>query len=270
MTISGKIAKDVFEIVWNEGGDPRAIVETRGLKQVTDVSALEKLVDEIIAIESGQSRRRQDQSEGDRVVRRPSDEGVRRQSQPASGQRSSQEASRHLSATFVGARTCGKFRRARCAHAPSVAKISRSRLPRGVADGLQRHRRSESPAPIRAFCVPKRPPEGLFEPFAAKKFCLGESVTASAFAAAKACACEASCSAREREEQTTTRDKNPQFIGISASHEKQIANARTTENLFDADFAKYRRAFARRRRGAALTHKIKRSHCYFFPAVVIG
>jgi aspartyl-tRNA(Asn)/glutamyl-tRNA(Gln) amidotransferase subunit B len=48
-TISGKIAKDVFEIVWNEGGDPRAIVETRGLKQVTDVSALEKLVDEIVA-----------------------------------------------------------------------------------------------------------------------------------------------------------------------------------------------------------------------------
>jgi aspartyl-tRNA(Asn)/glutamyl-tRNA(Gln) amidotransferase subunit B len=48
-TISGKIAKDVFEIVWNEGGEPRTIVETRGLKQVTDVSALEKLVDDIIA-----------------------------------------------------------------------------------------------------------------------------------------------------------------------------------------------------------------------------
>jgi aspartyl-tRNA(Asn)/glutamyl-tRNA(Gln) amidotransferase subunit B len=48
-TISGKIAKDVFEIVWNEGGDPRAIVETRGLKQVTDVAALEKLVDDIVA-----------------------------------------------------------------------------------------------------------------------------------------------------------------------------------------------------------------------------
>jgi aspartyl-tRNA(Asn)/glutamyl-tRNA(Gln) amidotransferase subunit B len=47
--ISGKIAKDVFEIVWTEGGDPRAIVETRGMKQVTDLSALEKLVDEIIA-----------------------------------------------------------------------------------------------------------------------------------------------------------------------------------------------------------------------------
>ncbi len=48
-TISGKIAKDVFEIVWNEGGDPRAIVEARGLKQVTDVSELEKLVDGIVA-----------------------------------------------------------------------------------------------------------------------------------------------------------------------------------------------------------------------------
>jgi aspartyl-tRNA(Asn)/glutamyl-tRNA(Gln) amidotransferase subunit B len=48
-TISSKIAKEVFEIVWNEGGDPRAIVETRGLKQVTDVSALEKLVDDIVA-----------------------------------------------------------------------------------------------------------------------------------------------------------------------------------------------------------------------------
>jgi aspartyl-tRNA(Asn)/glutamyl-tRNA(Gln) amidotransferase subunit B len=48
-TISGKIAKDVFEIVWNEGGDPRAIVETRGLKQVTDLSELEKLVDDILA-----------------------------------------------------------------------------------------------------------------------------------------------------------------------------------------------------------------------------
>jgi aspartyl-tRNA(Asn)/glutamyl-tRNA(Gln) amidotransferase subunit B len=48
-TISGKIAKDLFEIVWNEGGDPRAIVEQRGLKQVTDVGAIEKTVDGIIA-----------------------------------------------------------------------------------------------------------------------------------------------------------------------------------------------------------------------------
>ncbi len=48
-TISGKIAKDLFEIVWSEGGDPRAIAEQRGMKQVTDVGAIEKTVDEIIA-----------------------------------------------------------------------------------------------------------------------------------------------------------------------------------------------------------------------------
>ncbi|HEU4659990.1 MAG TPA: Asp-tRNA(Asn)/Glu-tRNA(Gln) amidotransferase subunit GatB [Pseudolabrys sp.] len=48
-TISGKIAKDLFEIVWTEGGDPRAIVEARGMKQVTDLGAIEKAVDEIIA-----------------------------------------------------------------------------------------------------------------------------------------------------------------------------------------------------------------------------
>ncbi len=48
-TISGKIAKDLFEIVWSDGGDPRAIVEQRGMKQVTDVGAIEKTIDEIIA-----------------------------------------------------------------------------------------------------------------------------------------------------------------------------------------------------------------------------
>ncbi len=48
-TISGKIAKDVFEIVWAEGGDPRSIVEERGLRQVTDLAALEKIVDDIVS-----------------------------------------------------------------------------------------------------------------------------------------------------------------------------------------------------------------------------
>jgi aspartyl-tRNA(Asn)/glutamyl-tRNA(Gln) amidotransferase subunit B len=48
-TISGKIAKDVFDIVWNEGGDPKTIVEERGMKQVTDLGAIEKVVDDIIA-----------------------------------------------------------------------------------------------------------------------------------------------------------------------------------------------------------------------------
>jgi aspartyl-tRNA(Asn)/glutamyl-tRNA(Gln) amidotransferase subunit B len=47
--ISGKIAKDLFEIVWTEGGDPREVVERRGMKQVTDTAAIEAAVDKIIA-----------------------------------------------------------------------------------------------------------------------------------------------------------------------------------------------------------------------------
>ena len=47
--ISGKIAKDLFEIVWNEGGDPTEIVEIRAMKQVTDMGAIETAVDKIMA-----------------------------------------------------------------------------------------------------------------------------------------------------------------------------------------------------------------------------
>jgi aspartyl-tRNA(Asn)/glutamyl-tRNA(Gln) amidotransferase subunit B len=47
--ISGKIAKDLLDIVWAEGGDPRTIVETRGLRQVTDTSAIERAIDTVIA-----------------------------------------------------------------------------------------------------------------------------------------------------------------------------------------------------------------------------
>ena len=47
--ISGKIAKDLFEIVYTEGGEPAQIVEARGMKQVTDTGAIETAVDQIIA-----------------------------------------------------------------------------------------------------------------------------------------------------------------------------------------------------------------------------
>ncbi len=47
--ISGKIAKDVFEILWTESGDPAEIVEARGLRQVTDTGAIAKAVEEVIA-----------------------------------------------------------------------------------------------------------------------------------------------------------------------------------------------------------------------------
>jgi len=52
--ISGKIAKELFEIVYTEGGDPSEIVETRGMKQVTDTSAIEAAVDEVIAANPAQ------------------------------------------------------------------------------------------------------------------------------------------------------------------------------------------------------------------------
>ncbi len=52
--ISGKIAKELFEIVYTEGGDPAEIVEQRGMKQVTDTGAIEAAVDEIIAANPAQ------------------------------------------------------------------------------------------------------------------------------------------------------------------------------------------------------------------------
>lgn len=48
-TISGKIAKTIFEALWNKEGDVDEIIESRGLKQVSDSGAIEKLIDEIIA-----------------------------------------------------------------------------------------------------------------------------------------------------------------------------------------------------------------------------
>jgi aspartyl-tRNA(Asn)/glutamyl-tRNA(Gln) amidotransferase subunit B len=47
--ISGKIAKDLFEIIYTEGGDPSEIVEARGMRQVTDTGAIEAAVDEVLA-----------------------------------------------------------------------------------------------------------------------------------------------------------------------------------------------------------------------------
>ena len=48
-TISGKIAKDLLDIVWKEGGDPRQVVESRGLKQVTDTGAIDAAIEAVIA-----------------------------------------------------------------------------------------------------------------------------------------------------------------------------------------------------------------------------
>jgi aspartyl-tRNA(Asn)/glutamyl-tRNA(Gln) amidotransferase subunit B len=47
-TISGKIAKEVLDIVWVEGGDPRTLVESRGLRQVTDSGAIDAAIEAVI------------------------------------------------------------------------------------------------------------------------------------------------------------------------------------------------------------------------------
>ncbi len=48
-TISGKIAKDVFDTMWNEGSEADSIIESKGLKQINDTGALEAMVDKVIA-----------------------------------------------------------------------------------------------------------------------------------------------------------------------------------------------------------------------------
>jgi len=52
--ISGKMAKDLFEILWTEGGDPAAVASAHGMQQVTDTGALEAAVDAIIAANPAQ------------------------------------------------------------------------------------------------------------------------------------------------------------------------------------------------------------------------
>lgn len=53
-TISGKIAKTVFDTMWAEGGSADEIIEKKGLKQVTDSSAIEGIVDQVIAANPAQ------------------------------------------------------------------------------------------------------------------------------------------------------------------------------------------------------------------------
>ena len=53
-TISGKIAKQVFDAMWDGAGTADAVIEAKGLKQITDSSAIEAAVDEVIAANPGQ------------------------------------------------------------------------------------------------------------------------------------------------------------------------------------------------------------------------
>jgi aspartyl-tRNA(Asn)/glutamyl-tRNA(Gln) amidotransferase subunit B len=48
-TLSGKLAKQVFEAMWSEGGEADAIIEARGLKQMSDSGEIERIIDEVMA-----------------------------------------------------------------------------------------------------------------------------------------------------------------------------------------------------------------------------
>lgn len=53
-SVSGKVAKDIFETMWNGEGEADEIIEAKGLKQISDSSALEKMADEVIAANPSQ------------------------------------------------------------------------------------------------------------------------------------------------------------------------------------------------------------------------
>ena len=53
-TLSGKIAKNVFEAMWRGEGSPDQIIESKGLKQISDAGAIEKLVDEVLVANARQ------------------------------------------------------------------------------------------------------------------------------------------------------------------------------------------------------------------------
>jgi aspartyl-tRNA(Asn)/glutamyl-tRNA(Gln) amidotransferase subunit B len=54
-TISGKIAKEVFDAMWNGEGDADAVIAAKGLKQITDTGALENVIDDVIAANPNQT-----------------------------------------------------------------------------------------------------------------------------------------------------------------------------------------------------------------------
>ena len=53
-TISGKIAKEVFEAMWATGNTADAIIQEKGLRQITDTAAIERVIDEVMAKNPGQ------------------------------------------------------------------------------------------------------------------------------------------------------------------------------------------------------------------------
>ena len=74
-TISGKIAKEVFEVMWAESAEADAVIESRGLKQITDTGAIERAIERGDGRESRAARRlSRGKGQAVRLLRRPGDE----------------------------------------------------------------------------------------------------------------------------------------------------------------------------------------------------
>jgi hypothetical protein len=87
-TVSGKLAKDVFEAMWAEGKDANAIIEAKGLKQITDTGRDREGYRRRDGRESAPARGLPlGQGQAVRLLRRPGDESDRRQGQPGAGER---------------------------------------------------------------------------------------------------------------------------------------------------------------------------------------
>ena len=95
-TISGRIAKDVFSEMFETGADPAAIVEQKGLKQISDASALERVAERDHRRQPRSGRKAAGQPQGLRLVRRPGDEGDPGPGQPPAGQRGAAEEAGRL------------------------------------------------------------------------------------------------------------------------------------------------------------------------------
>ena len=155
------------------------------------------------------------------------------------------------------------------AFAKSTPKISHAALSRGAARGRERRRWRELVGSIRAFCVakgpqtrPRRRPAqnffGLVNPALLRPSRLRKCTPTPRAARASPTQRRATIVAKTR-------------VSSALLQRAQIlSRVCAAEKFFAARFSENRTAPARRRRGAALTHKIKWSHCYFFPAVVIG
>jgi hypothetical protein len=139
--ISGKIAKDLFEILWTEGGDPAAVVEARGMRQVTDLGAIEAAVDQVIAANPGQGRPSPGQAGPRGMVRGAGDEVDGGQGEPPGSKRARAQKDRHR-IDRTGVRTGGENDPLRLQGDPGPA-------PAEEGQGNQGHPRALRPHPDR-------------------------------------------------------------------------------------------------------------------------